>query len=698
MVARALRGAGRFDRSRVSWSAGLVAAVPVVGALGIPIAAGDTVAGLTMGAGAMLVGTAWRIQGGRPPLGVMAMDALLMGVATLVGCVSGDVLWVHLIVLVAVALAGGLLVGVGNRGAAIGNQMVIAALVFGRFPEPIGHAAGLAGLVVSGGLTQVLFQAIVRWPSPLRAQRDATAAGYRALSVLATGGPGETSLPAASLLDVAQDGLSAPTLFGDTAIATLRALVEEGYRLRVSLTATRTLLTRRSDSSPPAVVANDVLEQAAIALELSAEVLDGALSKEGELTAAIVALTRRLESARDDGMFARGDPSAAVLQRQLAAVAGQLRAAGALVPSAARGGGLRNRRPQPAYDRPLRRLRRNLWRLRGDLRWESPVARHALRLAVVVFVAELFARQVPLSRSYWIPVAAATVLRPDYNATFTRGAERALGTSIGVGIAGLIAAGLHPGEGATVALVGVFAWLAYATYPASFAVGFGFMTPLIVFLINVISPETLSTAGARLLDTLIGGAFGLIVFALWPTWSDASARQSLADMIACERTYLSAVLRAYAMGTRPSLSELQELTQRLRYARMHADAIVARSLSESSGHQIDRTRAERALAAQLRLARATHVLGFDAHDRAQLEAVPEVAALAGSLDALLARVRTAIATGGHLRADSLPNVRARYEQLAAEHPHLDELDELDEAVDAANSLAAAVTDAELVVA
>ena len=52
-----------------------------------------------MGAGAMLVGIAWRAQGGRPPLGVMSADALLMALATFAGCVSGSVLWVHLIVL-----------------------------------------------------------------------------------------------------------------------------------------------------------------------------------------------------------------------------------------------------------------------------------------------------------------------------------------------------------------------------------------------------------------------------------------------------------------------------------------------------------------------------------------------------------------------------------------------------------------------
>ena len=117
-----------------------MAAIPVVLALGIPIAAGDPVAGSAMGAGAMLVGIAWRAQGGRPPLGVMSADALLMALATFAGCVSGSVLWVHLIVLAVVSFGGGMLSGVGNRGGVVGNQAIIAAVVFGRFPQDAAQA------------------------------------------------------------------------------------------------------------------------------------------------------------------------------------------------------------------------------------------------------------------------------------------------------------------------------------------------------------------------------------------------------------------------------------------------------------------------------------------------------------------------------------------------------------------------------
>jgi uncharacterized membrane protein YccC len=688
----AVRQAGRFDRRAVSWRGGLLAAIPVIAALGIPIAAGDPVAGATMGAGAMLVGIAWRVQGGRPPLGVMGADASLMALATFAGCVTGNVLWVHLVVLRFVSVVGGMLVGVGNRGGVIGNQAIIAAVVFGRFPEPVGPAAGLAGLVLAGGATQVLFLTVIRWPAPLRTQRRETAAAYRALASLA-GAPGRSSsLPAAGMLDTAREGMSAPALFGDSALMALRGLLEEGFRIRVALSAIGALSDRVAAYEPARAAVASARRHTVVVLDLAARVIEGDSSRAGELTAETGRLTRELYAARREGGFVTDDPRTGILERRLAALAGQLRAVATLAPSAARSSGLRSRRPVRPIDRPLRQLRQELWRLRADLNWESPVGRHALRLAIIVPAAELIARQLPLSRGYWMVVAAAAVLRPEYGATFTRGTERALGTALGAGLAGLIAAGLHPAGGATIVLVGILAWLAYSTFPASFTVGFGFITAVVVFLLNAISPDTLATAGARLLDTLIGGALGLIVFALWPTWSEAPARDSLAELVDAERRYLSDVLRAHTVGTRPPSDEIRLISRRLRLARVNAESTVARSLSEPAGRRIDHERAQGTLATVLRLTQATHVLRLEAQEHEPPPPSPRLAGLAGSLDALLTTVGDALRSGTRPAARTLPDLRADYDALVADDgvagPDL--AAELDELVDAANGLGAIV--------
>src|SRR6201999_1901423 len=137
----------------------------------------------------------------------------------------------------------------------------------------------------------------------------------------------------------------------------------------------------------------------------------------------------------------------------------------------------------------------------------------------------------------------------------------------------------------------------YSLFPASFAVGYAFITALVVFLLNVVSPDTLATATDRLLDTLIGGAIGLTAFALWPTWARTSAWQSLADLVGAERSYVDAVLTAAAEGRQPADQRMRALARRARLARTTAQSTVARSLSEPSTRRIDASQSQRTLAA-----------------------------------------------------------------------------------------------------
>jgi uncharacterized membrane protein YccC len=694
-VTSAVRAAARFDPTGVSIAAGLLAAIPVATVLGVGIAIGRPVAGVTMGAGAMLVGTAWRTRGGRPPIGVMTVDALVMALSTFVGCVTGSVTWVHLCVLCLWSLMGGLLVVVGNWGGVVGTQAIIAVVVFGRFSEPAPAALGLAGLVLVGGLAQALLQSIVRWPLPLRSRRIATAAAYRELARLARASDAASALAPAGALDDAQASLASPTLLGDPALMTLRSLVSEAYRLRVQLVALHALLRQHgpaAGSTPAITLARRTLDSTATALELVAQVIVGHLAGEDELRRLAGAVSAAIDEQEST---APADPVERQIIRRLEALSGQLRAIASLAPAAGAGGGLRSRRPVKRTDRPLERARANLDQLRANMSLQSPAARHAIRLAVIVPVAALIARELPLQRSYWMVVAAATVLRPEFGATFTRGAERAAGTALGVGIAGAIAVVLHPTGAETVALVGVLGWAGYATFPASFAVGFAFITALVVFLLNVLSPDTLATATARLVDTLVGGTIGLVAYALWPTWSRVPAWQALADLVAAEREYVDGVLGALMEGRRAPEQTMTQLSRRARLARTTAESVVARSLSEPATRRIDLDRSQAVLGAMRRLIQAAHVLRLDAQDERKRRPQPELAPLRSGLVELLATVETTLRQDPEEPASSqrLPDLRDRYieiQRAMRADPQAQELlAELDEMVDAANGLAAA---------
>jgi hypothetical protein len=702
----AVREAAHFDRDLVSVRGGLLAAIPVAAVLGGGLAVGDPVAGVTMGAGAMLVGIAWRTAGGRPPLVVMAIDAFVMSLATFIGSVTGSVPWVHFVVLVGVALLGGLLFAVGNRGAAIGTQAIIAVVVFGRFSEPAAPALGLAALVLAGGLAEVGFVALVRWPSPLSTQRAATAEGYRAVSRLADSRVATSSLPAAAAFDEAAGTLASPHLFGDPAIVTLRSLVTEGQWIRVQLSVIRVLLDRqRASSEEPAdgrlrAVGERALALAADALNLIGNAIDGDRTAERPLAILIAefssnadALAARVSDRESAPGLAALSGDELQLSRRISALAGQLRAVSAQAPAAGRGGGLRSRRPHPPTNQPLHRVLDQVAQVRANISLQSPAGRHALRLAAVVAIAELIAGHLALDRSYWMVVAAAAVLRPEFSATFTRGAERALGTSAGVALAGAIVVATYPGHAATVVIVGLLAWAGYATYPASFAAGFCFITAMVVFLINILTPDTLGIAGSRLLDTLIGSAIGLLAYVLWPTWSRMPARDSLAALVDAQRAYLAALLAAAISGRPPDQQALTTLARRARLAWTNAQSTVARSLSEPATRRIDRGRSQGALGALRRLARSSYALRLDGRDDRDREPVTELARLAADLDLALARIGAVAERDSAAGPPPIPDLRTDYIQFERDSRGHDEADraallsELDEIVDSTDSLA-----------
>lgn len=685
------RDAVQFNRAAVSPTGGALATIPIVALLGGLIAAGQPVAGITTAVGAMFVGIAWRVQGGRPPFAVMATDAVLMAIATFLGCLSGHILWLHLVVLAAFSLAGGLLVGVGRQAGIVGFQSILAVVVFGRFTEPLGPALGLAGLVGAGGLTQVAFQAIVRWPPPLVMQRRATAQAYRALAELALGDALTPAAPAAEALDHAGSTLSGGTLFGSSAIAPLRSLVNEGRRVRIAITALNGLAGQIEESPQATEAAHAIAADTYLALRDAAGAIEGHRAPAADLETRVAAVSDAVSGLRRAPAPADvSEPVWTVLVRRLAALAGQLRAISGLVPDAAAGSGLRDRRPYRRTAHTLQNLYTDLAALRANISLDSPATRHALRLAVIVPGTELLSKALPVERGYWVVVAAAATLRPEFGATFTRGLERVGGTALGVTVAGIAAALLHPSQEVTIALVGLFGWAAMASFAASYALGFTFITALVVFLLNTLAPDTTQTATSRLVDTLIGGAVGLAVFAVWPTWSRRPAQELLSDLSDAIRRYVGLVLGAFVNGS-PLPPDIGAASRRARLLRTQADSAVARSLSEPARRRIDARVGSGVLDEMLRLVHAVHALRLEAQDTPDRTPQPALAPFARALDVQLAAIARGLLSDELQLSSEHVDLRAladRYtEDIDPDHPAERELGAvIDQIADATNAI------------
>jgi hypothetical protein len=176
-----------------------------------------------MGAGALLVGVAWRGGEGPPPLAAMVTVTFVMGLSAFAGAVSGSTEWLHYLLLAVSGLGAGLIVAVGRRSAVIGLQAIIAIVVFGRFPQPLPQAAGLAPAGDdrrgrAGDLLRAGRRPAGRAPALCHGGRGVPAAGPAGRRSVWVDGRRR---------DDAEAKLTSPSLLGDSTMMSLSSLVDE---------------------------------------------------------------------------------------------------------------------------------------------------------------------------------------------------------------------------------------------------------------------------------------------------------------------------------------------------------------------------------------------------------------------------------------------------------------------------------------
>jgi len=676
VAGRALRSAGRLQRAQISVRHGFVAAIPVAGMLALGTVVGQPVAAVTMAVGAMLAGVAWLAGGGEArPLGTMVGAALGVVVATMLGTLSGRLPWLHLGLLFCLCLVAGLLSALARRGSVVGTQSVIAFVVFGRFPEPLTGAAELAGLAAFGAASQIAVAALVALSPAWRAQRAAVADAYERLAELAAA-PGSSRAAAAAALDGAEQRLSAPSLLADAGVTELSNLVQEGRRIRLSLGVLGMMATRGQGDRDPAGAPPEVTGVLRAAERVLSAIAAGAREPRTPPPEVDVNLDGQLEPG---------------VRELVAALVGQLNAAARMAARAQDGAGLRLPvHPSRGSRLPLIGLASDLQTLRANATLSSAAGRHAVRLAVVVAGTELLIQHVALPRAYWAVVAAATVLRPEFGATITRGAERVAGTCLGVVLATMIAVALKPDGWGITAIVGVLAWATYALFPASFAAGVAGLTAMVVFLLHAVAPDSATIALDRGIDTLIGGAIGVAAYMLWPTWSGTSLGLLLADVADAQRGYLRDVLAGLISGEELADARLRPLARRARTAYGHAEAAITLARSEPV-RGVDPYHAAAVLGGLRRVVYGVHALRITRSASAARRPLRAVAPLASGFDDELELIAERLR--GSERSAPVPGLRTLFEEATRALPRdaaATVCTPLDELVDAINTVAGQV--------
>ncbi|MFE0462213.1 FUSC family protein [Kitasatospora sp. NPDC058965] len=536
--------------------------------------------------GAFIAGVATFQRSFRPRPSLAVASAIGLGVSTFTGYLSVSVPGLFPVVLACWALLAGLAWAIGQTGGVVAATSVSVMLVVVQLPVGVSTALDHALLCAVGGVVQALLIAL--WPiEDWQAHRDALADAYAALADYARRLREDPTAPVdpealiqarhASELTPWQDRHRPQELHG------LRGLAES---MRPALTALADPRAGVPEEGPARERVREVLAAAAELLDALASAIRHGhpLQLPGAALALVLPAQRSREAGGADGGAGTGSVGDAGTGTDIVAT-GNVGSAGAfpallpalpptalpaLLPAAAadcarqltvllgRAADTLERcdhhsvgdAPRPssgALPRPalFHALPRALHSVRRQLRPDSPVLRHAVRLAVVVTVAQLATGLLGLPRGYWAPMTAAMVIRPDFGQTFSRGVARLAGTSVGVAVATVLVELLHPNRwwafGLAVACIGG----AYLTLKTGYAMMTAFVSAYVVFLLGLQHGNPLVLALDRVGLTLLGGTVALLTFAAFPSWASTRLNDRLADWLESTGRYCAGVFAVF---------------------------------------------------------------------------------------------------------------------------------------------------------
>jgi uncharacterized membrane protein YccC len=560
----------------------------------VPLAVGSAFGHLDYGAfaalGALPAGLA-SFQGvTRTRVTAVVVASAGMAVSTFVGAATAAAApWLLVPVVVVWGYVVGLAVCLGPRLSVAAIQWPVALLIAIGMPLGPTEAALRAGLVLAGGLFQGLLVAVswaFRRGDP---ERLALAESYRILAVYASGLAAGHFGPPSSMAFPAAAALADPNpLLPMTARLYYLDLLEQAERIRTSLAA----LAECAAEDPSGALRSAA--DAARALDLIAGTLSvGRADRAGRIRELNQLLSNLTVVPRTSGHVA-----AEALFGQLRAVTQSL-ASHDTVPGRIPAGHAVSGPVVPATQDEVG------WAaltLRANLTPSGETGRHAVRLAVVAGLAEVMVEATGLLEGRWVVLTIFLVLKPDYTSTVYSSIQRAVGTAVGAGLGAAAAWLAHSSSGGLIVAAGIAVAAAYALFDVNYVIYSSFLTVFIVIILDIFGLPADTTAVARLIDTVIGAAFALIAYSVWPTWEGFTAQEKFARLVEAHGAYTTALLHSLAHPGQTSPAQLRGLQAAARRARTDAEASSDRLADEPPHPPLIPTVAQTLVAVVTRLA------------------------------------------------------------------------------------------------
>jgi uncharacterized membrane protein YccC len=199
----------------------------------------------------------------------------------------------------------------------------------------------------------------------------------------------------------------------------------------------------------------------------------------------------------------------------------------------------RSRARQP--DRPRIDRFKSLVEIRNNLSFQSSTFRYALRLAAAAALASVIASAFHLTRGYWIPMTVVVVLKPNFGGTLHRAIQRITGTVAGALLAAVVLSFVQD----SVWLLLILALLSFATLTLRWAnyVAFSLaLTPMIMVMLDLAHPGTITDSFLRIAHTIIGGGLAIVCgYLLFPVWERSKLPGQLEEAYRTTALFLRAL-------------------------------------------------------------------------------------------------------------------------------------------------------------
>jgi uncharacterized membrane protein YccC len=219
--------------------------------------------------------------------------------------------------------------------------------------------------------------------------------------------------------------------------------------------------------------------------------------------------------------------------------------------------------------------------LRNNLTFRSVLFRHALRLALVVAIAQLLASLLKVPTGYWVTLTAVVALKPNFGGTSQTTVQRVLGTILG-GIIGIALLAIIHNQLAIVVCILLFMVAAMSMRSLSYIIFITLLTPVIILLLNVMGTGGWEIGVLRVLDSLAGGVLALLgSYLLFPSWERQQLPAQIETTIRANLAYFQEAIANYLhSGQETSTDSIRNLRRQAALENANAAAAAQRLFSE----------------------------------------------------------------------------------------------------------------------